>query len=125
MQKRSHAVNVTDGFREANNVGLNVNTERLLTFRALCQRIPRRRAERPVALSTVHRWRAFGIRGVRLEAVRVGGSWLTSEEAFTRFTQRLTAAADHTAKEIMTSMPCDNSKLITEERMDRALGIKK
>lgn len=49
------------------------------------------RLDRPVAVSTVHRWRDPGIRGVRLECVRIGGRWLTSVEAFERFCETLTA----------------------------------
>lgn len=31
------------------------------------------------------------LRGVRLEAVRIGGAWHTTREAFGRFCERLTA----------------------------------
>jgi hypothetical protein len=44
---------------------------------------------RPVHLSTLYRWIAPGVRGQRLEAVRVGGRTLTSKEALTRFLSRL------------------------------------
>jgi hypothetical protein len=40
--------------------------------------LPRKRRDRPVHASTVHRWRHPGVNGVRLEAVRIGGSWCTS-----------------------------------------------
>jgi hypothetical protein len=42
-----------------------------------------------VHLSTVIRWVRRGCRGVRLEAVRVGGRWVTSREALDRFVERL------------------------------------
>jgi hypothetical protein len=38
-----------------------------------------------VPLRTLHAWIKRGVRGVRLEAVRVGGQWRTSAEALQRF----------------------------------------
>lgn len=49
-------------------------------------------AGRRVHLSTALRWVTRGVRGVRLEAVRLGGRWVTSLEALDRFAARLTAA---------------------------------
>jgi hypothetical protein len=42
-----------------------------------------------VHFSTVFRWVTKGVRGVRLEAVRLGNRWLTSAEALQRFVERL------------------------------------
>jgi len=70
---------------------IDVAREQLLTFADLARRLPRRRRGRPVHTSTIHRWRSPGIRSVRLEAVRIGGAWHTSWEAFTRFCEALTA----------------------------------
>lgn len=42
--------------------------------------------------STCLRWVLRGVRGVKLEAVRMGGRWMTSLEALDRFTVRVTAA---------------------------------
>jgi hypothetical protein len=47
-----------------------------------------------VHLSTLHRWRLRGVKGVRFETVLVGGKRLTSQEAIERFIKRTTAAAD-------------------------------
>ena len=43
--------------------------------------------------STCLRWVLRGVRGVRLEAVRLGGRWVTSLEALSRFGDRVTATA--------------------------------
>jgi hypothetical protein len=51
--------------------------------------IPRRRRGRRLHVSTVHRWCDPGIRGIRLEFVRVGGTRVTSEAALQRFFARL------------------------------------
>ena len=70
---------------------INVSNEHLITFAELAKSLPRRRGDRPVHLATIHRWRSRGLKGIRLEGVRVGGAWHTSREAFRRFTERLTA----------------------------------
>ncbi len=69
---------------------IDLRSESLMTFAELVKSIPRRRQNRPIALSTLHRWRQNGIRKVRLETVRVGGSWMTSMEAYHRFIHRVT-----------------------------------
>jgi hypothetical protein len=43
--------------------------------------------------STCLRWVLRGVRGVRLEAVRLGGRWVTSLEALDRFALRVTATS--------------------------------
>lgn len=45
-------------------------------------------------LSTLHRWRLRGVRGVKLETCLVGGRRYTSVEAVDRFLAASTAAAD-------------------------------
>ena len=47
--------------------------------------------------STCLRWVLRGIRGVKLEAVRLGGRWVTSIEALGRFGNRVTATTAPTA----------------------------
>ncbi len=52
-------------------------------------------AERGIEFSTAWRWLLKGIRSpdgsiIRLEAVRLGGRWITSREAAKRFSDRLT-----------------------------------
>ena len=46
-------------------------------------------AGRPVSPATLWRWSSHGLRGVRLETVRVGGTTCTSTEALSRFFARL------------------------------------
>lgn len=81
-------------------MSINISQENLITFTQLAGALPRRRANRPVHCSTIHRWRSKGLRGVRLEAVRIGGAWHTSWEAFQRFTEKLTANAEVNDSEI-------------------------
>ena len=48
----------------------------------------------PVHVSTIHRWRLKGVRGVRLETFLRGGIRYTTDEAIERFFAATTAAAD-------------------------------
>ena len=67
-------------------------TSGLISFRDLAQTLPSRRMGRPVAINTLHRWRTRGSSGVVLDAIRIGGSWYTSIEAFQDFCDRVTLA---------------------------------
>jgi hypothetical protein len=75
------------------------------TLIGLCEaarRLPPGRGGRPVSFSAVLRWITDGISGpdgqrIRLEGVRVGGRWLTSEEALARWAERLTPRLDSKA----------------------------
>src|SRR5262249_39567935 len=64
-----------------------------LSLSQAARRFPPYRASKPVAPSTIFRWIAEGVRlrdgrRLRLEAVRLGGRWLTSELAIQRFISR-------------------------------------
>jgi len=54
--------------------------------------LPRRRRGRKIHVSTVFRWMQQGIRGIRLEGVKIGGTCCTSEAALKRFFAALSAA---------------------------------
>lgn len=74
----------------------DLTTESLISLPEVLQLLPPgRRGKRP-HLSTVVRWIARGTQGVRLEAIRLGGRWVTSREALQRWAERLTPAPDDT-----------------------------
>src|ERR1043166_7933857 len=83
---------------------MNANPSHLLTetLLGLCEaarRLPPGRGGRPVSFRCVLRWITSGVPGpdgrrVQLEGVRVGGRWLTSEEALARWAERLTPRLD-------------------------------
>ena len=72
---------------------IDISKEPLITLNEAARSLPGGRPGRPLNLSTVFRWVTEGTRGVKLEAVRLGGRWYTTEEALQRFAERLTAAA--------------------------------
>ena len=74
----------------------NLLDETILFLSDVPKHIPRGKNGRPTHLSTVVRWKDRGIRGVRLEAVRLGGRWVTSLQALGRFVANVTATASPT-----------------------------
>ena len=55
--------------------------------------IVKQRLGKAISAATLWRWVRKGCRGVRLEAVFVGGSWHTTAAAFAEFVRAQTAAA--------------------------------
>jgi hypothetical protein len=73
--------------------------EHLVLLSRLGDHLPRLTRDRPIAQSTGFRWHTKGLRGVRLEAIRIGGRLCTSREALRRFFDALTRAeADGSTK---------------------------
>ena len=68
---------------------VNIQSESALSLSQAARSLPGR-----PHLSTIHRWRLNGVRGVRLETFLVGGRRFTSREALDRFSERVTAAAN-------------------------------
>ena len=67
--------------------------EKLIAFCELAKKLLLGKGGRPIAVSTLHRWRTRGVAGgIKLAAVRVGGRWCTSWAAVDRFNAQVTAA---------------------------------
>jgi hypothetical protein len=66
-------------------VPINTLTETVVPFAEAARRLPRLRGDRPVNPATLWRWATSGLRGIRLETCRVGGTRCTSLEALARF----------------------------------------
>ena len=71
-----------------------------------------------VHVSTVHRWRIKGCRGVRLESFLRGGVRHTTREAIERFFAATTAAADGDTPPVRTSRQRERSMLRAERDFD-------
>lgn len=67
---------------------IEIQNETLLTLRDAARRIPSTRQGRGLHIGTVYRWASRGIRGIKLESVRLGGVLFTSVEAIQRFGER-------------------------------------
>ena len=71
---------------------VDVLGEETLTLAEAAKALPRLRRGRKIHVSTLYRWISRGLRGVRLEAVKLGGTLVTSKEALQRFAERLSRA---------------------------------
>ncbi len=79
---------------------IDLQTEKVISIRDACQMLPRRRGGKRPHFATLYRWIQRGVRGVRLESIKVGGEFCTSVEALQRFCERCT---DPTAPKSRTS----------------------
>jgi len=80
-------------------VPIDISNESIISLTEACRSLPAGRRGRPIHLSCILRWITQGStapdgRRVRLEAVRLGGRWITSREALTRFVEALTPQFD-------------------------------
>jgi hypothetical protein len=66
-------------------VAINPLADDVFSLAEAAKRLPRLRGDRPVAPSTLWRWATRGLRGNRLEIVRVGGVACMSAEALRQF----------------------------------------
>jgi hypothetical protein len=74
---------------------IDLAAETVLSLTEAAKLLPPARLGQPVTPSCLMRWVQVGARGadgrtVRLEALKLGGRWLTSREALQRFAERLT-----------------------------------
>lgn len=74
-------------------MAMEFKTERFVPLRRVPSWLEERGGKR-VSQATIHRWRLEGVRGVRLEAIKIGGTFHTSIEALERFVSALTAAQE-------------------------------
>jgi hypothetical protein len=70
----------------------------LLTMRRTAELMPRLRNDRPVTAATVWRWATYGLQGIRLETIVIGGVRCTSRGALQEFCEAVKAAKEAEAK---------------------------
>lgn len=102
---------------------IEIGHETLIPIREVPRRLPPRPNGKRVHVSACYRWIQRGVRGVRLEAVRIGGSTYTSIEALQRFADQLTNPGRETTLTI-TSTTATRQRQIdaAEQRVHEALG---
>lgn len=98
---------------------IDVQTETILTLAQAAQHIP----SRP-HISTLHRWRTRGVRGIRLETILLGGKRATSIEALNRFYAAISAGNSSESVHSSASGRRELEIQRAEERLDDA-GIRK
>ena len=71
---------------------IDIANEQLIPIRDVPKHLPRRASGRRVHISAVFRWISRGVGGVRLEAIKIGGTTYTSVEALQAFAQHRSQA---------------------------------
>jgi hypothetical protein len=64
---------------------IDLGSEQLVPLHDVPKLLPPRKNGKRVHISAVYRWVQRGVRGIRLEILRVGGTTYTSREALQRF----------------------------------------
>ena len=64
---------------------IDIGKEQLVSLRDVPKLLPARGNGNRIHISAVYRWVQRGVRGTRLEVIRVGGTTYTSREALQRF----------------------------------------
>ncbi len=91
--------------------------ETLIALADVPAHLPNRRGGRRPHVSCIYRWVQRGCRGIKLEAIQIGGTCCTSLEALQRFFERLTAARNgepasaRTAKQRHAAIESANQEL--------------
>ncbi len=76
----------------------DTSTERLIPLNELPAPAIPGREDKPVKPCTLRRWCTLGVRGIRLESLKIQGKHYTSIEAWNRFFQAVTEAAATTKR---------------------------
>src|SRR5262245_9743292 len=95
-------------------MAIDIERENLLTLAQAARHLPCLRGDRKIHVSTLYRWISCGVRGVRLESVRLGRTVMTSREALQRFADRL-SLRDSSSRQRRSSA----DREATEEELDR------
>ncbi len=101
--------------------------ESTLSLHDACRLLPSSRAGKKLNLCTICRWITGGVRAidgtrVRLEAVRLGGRWLTSHEAIERFSAALTGDTGNAPAPIRTPAARSRAAEVARKKLE-AIGI--
>jgi hypothetical protein len=91
---------------------VDLRTETVIAIRDIPGHLPPRPNGKRVHISACYRWIQRGVRGVRLEAIRIGGTMYTSVEALERFGLRLNAE--------FPGKQCTPGSAARERQIDRA-----
>jgi len=73
---------------------IDIDQESMIRISEVPKLLPPRSTGKRIHISAVYRWTQRGIRGVKLESVKIGGTTYTSKEALQRFAERLSDHAE-------------------------------
>ena len=103
---------------------IDIGVEKVVTLTeaAKLDCLPARRAGKRPHVATMFRWVTTGVGGVKLEALRVGGTLCTSIEAIQRFCERLTEGDARLTPQAETVGRRAREKSAASERVAAALA---
>ena len=93
---------------------IDLTAENLIPLRAVPRHLPPRPNGKRLHVSAIYRWAQRGVRGVRLELIRIGGTAYTTREALQRFAEHLTGRQEQSG---LAPPPTSRSR---QRRVDRA-----
>jgi hypothetical protein len=85
-------------------MAIDLLVESTIPLKEAANVLPRRNGKR-INFSTLWRWSMRGVRGVKLETLRIGGTLATSHEALQRFADALTASDSQLFETPPTTQP--------------------
>jgi hypothetical protein len=89
-------------------------SEEVHTLTSATKLLPPRRRDRPPHASCLYRWAKYGLRGIKLETVRIGGSLCTSVQELERFFARLAELDGRPADATSAEVPSHRQREIAE-----------
>ena len=111
LTKRAVADRLETARRPTGFVVIDLTSEQLVSLHDVPKLLPPRPNGKRLHISAIYRWVQRGIRGIRLEVIRVGGTTYTSREALQRFSSP-TEAPHETA---------NHSTAARQRQIDRAV----
>ena len=101
-------------------MAINVENETLLTLTEATKVLPKVNGRKP-AVSTLWRWCRRGLRGVRLEYLRIGRNIVTSPQALHRFFAALAEADEQVESQSFAKPKCLQKRGISAKARLRSL----
>lgn len=103
----------------AHTGAIDFQTEEVVALRDAAKMLPPRHGGKNTHVSSLYRWAGKGLRGVRLDTIKIGSVVCTSSEALQRFFERLSASDDLESDAPVYSTP--SQTLRDAERAGREL----
>ena len=69
---------------------IDLHSEQLIPLNQVPKYLPKRKTGKAIHISAIYRWIQKGLKGVKLESIRVGGTSYTSRQALQRFAEKQT-----------------------------------
>ena len=96
---------------------ISITDEKLIPLSETPRHLPKRPNGKRLHISAIYRWIKQGVRGIRLEALRLGGTTYTSCEALQRFASRLSQGVESVPSPKPLVAPSQLSRMANAARL--------